>query len=197
MTNTRKGEQGALAEPDLQIRGEGGGRSSRPWNKEEEGGQSLKIYFSALRASVWYKNKWGPAPPVLPSGSSTGEWGSTENERTNSNLNQRSNDCLPTMHWNTKYIITSFVKSSVQASSRQCSIKMTGSYGKFGKPDVLVEWKPSSISNCLSVLFPFFTSISLLPVPRFSNIPPGCSVKCLSYVSSLGRPFWTFRRFPH
>ena len=82
------------------------------------------------------------------------------------------------MHWNTKYIITSFVTSSVQASSRQCSIKMIGSYGKFGKPDVLVEWKASFISNSLSVLFPFFTSLSLLPVPRFSDIPPRCSVKC-------------------
>ena len=90
------------------------------------------------------------------------------------------------MHWNTKYIITSFVESSVQASSRQCSIKMTGSYGKFGKPDVLVEWKASFISNSLSVLFPFFTSLSLLPVPRLSNFPLRCSVKCFQCRTSIG-----------
>ena len=38
-----------------------GGRSSRPWDK---GGPGLKKkFFSALRASVWSKNKGGHGPP--------------------------------------------------------------------------------------------------------------------------------------
>ena len=47
-----------MADPDLQIRGRG--PVIRPWDK---GGQSPKIFFSALRASVWSKNKGGPEPP--------------------------------------------------------------------------------------------------------------------------------------
>ena len=43
---------------------------TRPSDKERGGGQSQKEFFSALRASVWSKNKGGPgprAPPLDPS----------------------------------------------------------------------------------------------------------------------------------
>ena len=40
-----------------------GARSSRPWDKR--GGQSPK-FFSALRSSVWSKNKGGQAPRIPP-----------------------------------------------------------------------------------------------------------------------------------
>ena len=43
-----------VADPDLQIKG-GGGRSSRP--RDTRGARSPKKLFSALRASVWSKNK--------------------------------------------------------------------------------------------------------------------------------------------
>ena len=47
----------AEADPDFQIKGGGGeGGSSRPWDK---GKQFPKKFFSALRASVWSKNKGG------------------------------------------------------------------------------------------------------------------------------------------
>ena len=48
----------AVLDPDLEIRW--GGRSSSPLHK---GGRSLKIFFSALRASVWSQNKGGAGPP--------------------------------------------------------------------------------------------------------------------------------------
>ena len=51
--------QFSKADPDLQIRGEGG-RSSRPWPR------SPKKFFSALRASVWSENK-GRLVPRAPS----------------------------------------------------------------------------------------------------------------------------------
>ena len=66
MTNTRKGEQGAVAEPDLEIRGEGGGGHPDPEIRRRRGGQSLKKYFPALRASGWSKNKGGPVPRFPP-----------------------------------------------------------------------------------------------------------------------------------
>ena len=45
-----------MADPDLQIRGEGGGHL----DPEIRGRPGLKKYiFSALRASVWSKNKGG------------------------------------------------------------------------------------------------------------------------------------------
>ena len=48
---------------------EKGGRSSRPWDK---GGPGLKKnFFSALRASVWSKNKGGRGPPGPSPGSTT------------------------------------------------------------------------------------------------------------------------------
>ena len=56
----------AVADPDLQIRGGGG---SHP-DPEFRGGPGLKEFFSALRASVWSKNKGGGqasrAPPLDP-----------------------------------------------------------------------------------------------------------------------------------
>ena len=53
-----------VAYPDLQIRGggrRGRGRSSRSWDKR--GGRLLQKFFSAVRASVWSKNKGVPGPP--------------------------------------------------------------------------------------------------------------------------------------
>ena len=52
----------AVADPDLQIRGP---RSSRPRYKGG-GGAVSKKKFSALLASVWSKNKGGPAPRAPP-----------------------------------------------------------------------------------------------------------------------------------
>ena len=52
----------AVVDPDLQIRGGAG----HP-DPEIRGAPGLKKYFSALRASVWSKNKGGPeAPRPLP-----------------------------------------------------------------------------------------------------------------------------------
>ena len=52
-----------MADPDLQIReGEGeGGRSSIP--RDKGGARSQIFFFSALRASVWSKNKGGGEEP--------------------------------------------------------------------------------------------------------------------------------------
>ena len=44
-----------VADPDLQIRGEGGG--GHPDHKIR--GAVLKNFFSAFRASVWSRSKWG------------------------------------------------------------------------------------------------------------------------------------------
>ena len=60
-----------MQDPDL--RDKGGGRSSGPLDKA--GGRSPKKIFSALRASVWTKNKGGGgggAPPGPYPGSGTG-----------------------------------------------------------------------------------------------------------------------------
>ena len=47
-----------MQDPDLEIRGEGGGRSSRPLDEEGGGAGGLqKKFFSAPRTSVWSKNK--------------------------------------------------------------------------------------------------------------------------------------------
>ena len=55
----------SVPDPDLDIRG---GRSSRPWDKGE--GAVSKNFFSALRTSVWSKNKRrgraSLAPPLDP-----------------------------------------------------------------------------------------------------------------------------------
>ena len=52
--SSKENQYCTVADPDLQIRGEGG--SGYP------GGPVLKIFFSALRASFWSKNKGGQAP---------------------------------------------------------------------------------------------------------------------------------------
>ena len=49
-----------VVDPDLQIRGGGGGR------EREKGGPSLKKPFSAPQASVWSKNKGGRVPWAPP-----------------------------------------------------------------------------------------------------------------------------------
>ena len=58
-----------MADPHLEIRGRGGGGSSRPLDKR--GGGGLQKIFSPLRASVWSKNKGGGPPGPSP-GSDTG-----------------------------------------------------------------------------------------------------------------------------
>ena len=63
-----------MAEPDLQIRGEGGGGHPDPEIRRRGGGAVNKKYFPALRASVWSKNKgarpprFSPLDPPLESG---------------------------------------------------------------------------------------------------------------------------------
>ena len=52
-----------MPDPDVEIRGVGKGRSSRPLDK---GGGGLQQFFLALRASVWSKNKGGEGPRVPP-----------------------------------------------------------------------------------------------------------------------------------
>ena len=60
-----------MPDPDLKIRGGKGAPSSRPFDKRGGGGLQKKL-FSALRASVWSKNKGGWAGPPGPSlGSAT------------------------------------------------------------------------------------------------------------------------------
>ena len=58
----------AVADPDLQIRGGGG----HPDPEIRGGGGVKKKFFSALRASVWAKNKRGRRAPRVPfTGSAT------------------------------------------------------------------------------------------------------------------------------
>ena len=53
-----------VPDPDLEIRGGGGGgRSSRPL--EKRGGGLRNVFFSALRASVWSKNKGTAGSPSI------------------------------------------------------------------------------------------------------------------------------------
>ena len=47
-------------DPDLEIRGGG------HLDPEIRGGTVFKTFFSALRASVWSKNKGGAGPPRAP-----------------------------------------------------------------------------------------------------------------------------------
>ena len=55
----------AVADPDLQIRGRGGG--SHPDPEIRGGGSGLKKkFFSALRASVWSKTKGEAGVPRAP-----------------------------------------------------------------------------------------------------------------------------------
>ena len=64
----------AVADPDLQIRGGGGGGGGggHPDPEIRGGGGVKKKFFSALRASVWAKNKRGRRAPRVPStGSAT------------------------------------------------------------------------------------------------------------------------------
>ena len=59
-----------VAVPDLQIRGGGGGGYPDP--EIRWGGAVSKTFFSALRVSVWSKNKGGrPDPPYPSPGSAT------------------------------------------------------------------------------------------------------------------------------
>ena len=53
--------KGSVADPDLQISGEGSGHPN--FEIRGGGGGFKKTNFSALRASVWSKNKRGPGPP--------------------------------------------------------------------------------------------------------------------------------------
>ena len=57
-----------LADPDLQIRGRGRGRvGDGHLDPEIRGGaRSQKKFFSALRASVWSKNRGGGGGPPGP-----------------------------------------------------------------------------------------------------------------------------------
>ena len=54
----------AVTDPDLQIRGEGGGGSHS--DPEIRGGGLEKNIFSALRASVWSKTKGEARAPRAP-----------------------------------------------------------------------------------------------------------------------------------
>ena len=56
----------SVADPDLQIRVEGGEVQGGHSDPEKRGGSVTKNFFSALRASVWSKNKGG-LPPRAPS----------------------------------------------------------------------------------------------------------------------------------
>lgn len=58
-----------VTDPDLQI--SGGWGVAVIQTLKEEGARSKRIFFSALRASVRSKNKWGPGPPGASPGSCT------------------------------------------------------------------------------------------------------------------------------
>ena len=60
--SSKENQYCTVADPDLQVR-MGGTWPSRLWDKE--GGQS-QIFFMALLASFWSKNKGGQAPPASP-----------------------------------------------------------------------------------------------------------------------------------
>ena len=59
--SSKENQYCTVADPDLQIRG-GGTWPSRLWDKER--GPVSKIFFSALWASFWSKNKGGQASPA-------------------------------------------------------------------------------------------------------------------------------------
>ena len=57
-----------MADPDLQIKGGGGGGAGHPEPALKcgaGGGEGRRKFFSALRASVWSKNKAGVRDPPL------------------------------------------------------------------------------------------------------------------------------------
>ena len=63
----------AVADPDLQIRGGGGGEGGHPDPKIR--GAVLKNFFSTFQASVWSKNNGGaraPAPGPSPGSATSG-----------------------------------------------------------------------------------------------------------------------------
>ena len=68
-----------MPDPDLKMGGGGGGRGEGGGGGREGGrggvGKSSKKPFSALRASVWSKNKGGPKPPPRALGSATAQQG--------------------------------------------------------------------------------------------------------------------------
>ena len=57
-----------VTDPDLQIRGRGGGGRGNPDPGIRGGGGVSEKFFSALWASFWSRNKGGapPAPPLDP-----------------------------------------------------------------------------------------------------------------------------------
>ena len=57
-----------VPDPDLEIR-RGGWAVIQPLHKG--GAVPPPIFFSAVKASVWFKNKGGPWPPAPPPGSAT------------------------------------------------------------------------------------------------------------------------------
>ena len=64
----------SVPDPDLEIRrgGEQGGKGQRSSGPlEKRGARSLKIFFSALRALVWCKNKEGKGRGSRAPGSAT------------------------------------------------------------------------------------------------------------------------------
>ena len=56
--------RGAVPDPDIKIKGGGGGRAGHQDPQIRRGKVSTK-FFSALQASVWSKNKGG-RPPLDP-----------------------------------------------------------------------------------------------------------------------------------
>ena len=60
--------RGAVPDPDLKTRGGGGGGRAGHQDPEIRRGRVSTKVFSALQASVWSKNKWGPSPPDPPLG---------------------------------------------------------------------------------------------------------------------------------
>ena len=58
--SSKENQYCTMADPNLQIRGEGG--PGHPDSEIRGRGPVLKIFFLALRASFWSKNKGGQAP---------------------------------------------------------------------------------------------------------------------------------------
>ena len=56
-------ESATVADPDLQIRGGGGGVGGGHPDSEIRGGGLKKFFFRLFIASFWSKNKGGPGPP--------------------------------------------------------------------------------------------------------------------------------------
>ena len=74
-----------VEDPDLQIRGEGGGHPG----PEIRGGPGLTKIFSALRASFWPKTKGRADPPGPSPGSATACGNSLETSQASSEIIQK------------------------------------------------------------------------------------------------------------